>query len=110
VDWLFLLRGRAGWMAGRDRPRAPTPPAGHDVRVSERAMLVLSRKVGQELAIGDAGRVVVLSARRRSVLLGLDFPPDVEVYRMELLERKSPHERSDANGRNAKNGNFETAG
>ena len=48
-------------------------------------MLVLSRRVGEELWIDDNIRVVVLETRRGQVRLGIQAPRDVPVLRKELL-------------------------
>lgn len=55
-------------------------------------MLVLSRKVGEEIVIGDDVRVRVLSIQGNQIRLGFIAPRDVQIHREELLraERKSP--------------------
>lgn len=47
-------------------------------------MLVLSRKVGQSLIIGNNIRVKVVEIRGQQVRLGLEAPSDVTVVREEL--------------------------
>ncbi len=47
-------------------------------------MLVLSRKINEEIVIGSAIRVVVLKVARGKVKLGLTAPSDVTIYREEL--------------------------
>lgn len=47
-------------------------------------MLVLQRKLGEEVFIGDDVVVKVLSIRGRRVKLGFRCPPDVPVRRREL--------------------------
>lgn len=49
-------------------------------------MLVLSRKVGQELVIGDNIRVVVSRVAGNRVSLGIQAPDSVHVIRAELQE------------------------
>lgn len=49
-------------------------------------MLVLSRKVGQELIIGDNIRIVVSRVAGNRVSLAIDAPNDVHVIRAELQE------------------------
>ena len=53
-------------------------------------MLVLSRRVGEELWIDDNIRVVVLETRRGQVRLGIQAPRDVPVLREELLGSREP--------------------
>lgn len=47
-------------------------------------MLVLSRKVGQEIVIGDNITVVVNKIQGNRVTLGIEAPDDVNIYRGEL--------------------------
>lgn len=53
-------------------------------------MLVLSRKVGEEIIIGDNIRVRVLSVQGNQIRLGFIAPREVGIQRQELLsgERK----------------------
>ena len=51
-------------------------------------MLVLQRKVGEEIEIGDCIRVVVLEFRGDKVRLGVVAPAEVTVDRGEIAERK----------------------
>jgi len=48
-------------------------------------MLVLSRKVGQKLILGDGIVVTVLEATGTRVRLGIEAPPDVKIMREELV-------------------------
>ena len=48
-------------------------------------MLVVSRKAGQEVIIGDNIRVAVLSVRGSQVRLGFEAPVEVPIRRDELL-------------------------
>ncbi len=50
-------------------------------------MLVLERRVGERLRIGDAVQVVVLSVRNGEVRLGIVAPRDVEVFREDIYRR-----------------------
>ena len=47
-------------------------------------MLVLTRRVGQEIVIDNDIRIVVISIRGASVRLGFAAPPDVAVDRAEI--------------------------
>jgi carbon storage regulator len=47
-------------------------------------MLVLSRKVGEEIVIGDNIRVKVLSVRGNQIRLGFTAPDNVVIHREEL--------------------------
>jgi carbon storage regulator len=50
-------------------------------------MLMLGRRVGDSIMIGDEIRVVVVSFDGRMVKLGVDAPKDIPVHRTEVYER-----------------------
>lgn len=50
-------------------------------------MLVLGRKAGQKIMIGDNIVVSVLSAQGSQFRIGIDAPPDVAVHREEIYEK-----------------------
>ena len=50
-------------------------------------MLVLSRKEGQKIQIGDNITLVVLGGGGKTVRLGIEAPPDVPVHRAEVAAR-----------------------
>ena len=52
-------------------------------------MLVLSRKVGEEVVIGDTIEVVVLKVAGGRVKLGVSCPRDVNIRRKELCRRQA---------------------
>ena len=47
-------------------------------------MLVLSRKVGEEIVIGDNIKLVVSRVRGNRVTIGIDAPDNVRIVRGEL--------------------------
>jgi carbon storage regulator len=49
-------------------------------------MLVLSRKVGEEVVIGEGIRVRVLAIQGNQIRLGFVAPRDVQIHREELLQ------------------------
>lgn len=52
-------------------------------------MLVLSRKLGEKIFIGDGITVTVVDIDRGKIRLGIDAPRDVLIFRSELiLEQK----------------------
>ena len=56
-------------------------------------MLVLSRKIGEEVVIGDNIRVRIVEIRGNRVKIGLEAPADVSFRRQELLptrDRNAP--------------------
>lgn len=48
-------------------------------------MLVLSRKHGEQLLIGNSIMVTVVGIQSGRVRLGIEAPPDISVVRSELL-------------------------
>ncbi|WP_308536591.1 carbon storage regulator CsrA [uncultured Mobiluncus sp.] len=52
-------------------------------------MLVLSRRIGEKIVIGDGIVVTVVEVHRDSVRLGVDAPRSVPVNRAELLQAVS---------------------
>jgi carbon storage regulator len=53
------------------------------------AMLVLTRRVGEEIVVGDGIRVTVVAIKRGTIRLGITAPPSVTVLRQELLTRQA---------------------
>jgi carbon storage regulator len=51
-------------------------------------MLVLTRKVGQEIIIGDNIRITITQVKGDRVRIGIDAPTDVSVDRHEVHERR----------------------
>jgi len=49
-------------------------------------MLVLARKVGERLRIGDSIEIVVVEVKGDTVRLGLTAPRGVAIYRQEIYE------------------------
>ncbi len=54
-------------------------------------MLVLTRRVGEEIVIANDIHVIVLSVKGKHTRLGITAPSSVPVTRMELLARTPPH-------------------
>jgi carbon storage regulator len=50
-------------------------------------MLVLTRRVGESLVIGDNITVVILSSDDGALRLGISAPREVEVHREEVYRR-----------------------
>jgi len=50
-------------------------------------MLILTRRIGESLQIGDNVKITVLSVRGNQIQLGIDAPPEIAVHREEIYER-----------------------
>jgi carbon storage regulator len=50
-------------------------------------MLVLTRKAGEKLVIGDNVTVTILSVKGVQVRIGIDAPLEIQVHREEIYQR-----------------------
>ncbi len=50
-------------------------------------MLILTRKVGECIVIGDSIKVHVIDIRGQQVRLGIEAPADTSVYREEIYQK-----------------------
>jgi len=51
-------------------------------------MLVLSRKVGEEIVVGSNIHITVVAVRGENVRIGISAPKDVAVDRQEVHEKR----------------------
>jgi len=50
-------------------------------------VLVLTRKLGESIVIGNNVRVTILEMQGKQIRLGIEAPPEVPVHRGEVYER-----------------------
>ncbi len=62
-------------------------------------MLILGRKAGESILIGDGIRIVVIACERGGVRLGIEAPNDVPILRGEIVtDVAEENKRASASG------------
>ena len=55
--------------------------------IVEGTMLLLTRKLGENIRIGDDVKITIVEVKGNHVKLGIDAPASVKVHREEIYER-----------------------
>jgi carbon storage regulator len=55
-------------------------------------VLILSRREGEAVMIGDDVTIVVLGIKGRQVRVGISAPKNINIYREEILSRLEPND------------------
>ena len=56
-------------------------------------MLILTRRAGESLIIGDYVKVTVLNIKGSQIRLGIEAPQDISVHREEVYQRIQKEEK-----------------
>ena len=61
-------------------------------------MLVLTRKPGEGIIIGDSVTIRIIEVKSGSIRIGIDAPGDTKIYRQEGYDRNRPDNSETAAG------------
>ncbi len=59
-------------------------------------MLIFTRRIGEEIRIGDDIRVRIIDIKGKQVRLGIEAPPEVIIHREEIYRRINEAARQEA--------------
>ena len=59
-------------------------------------MLILTRRVGEALMIGENTKIVVLGVKGSQIRLGINAPKDIMVHREEIFDKIQEEKRQES--------------
>lgn len=65
--------------------------------ITESTMLVLTRKIGEGIVIGDDVTITVVEMKGTTVRIGIDAPREKKIYRQEIFDKIVKENRDAAN-------------
>ena len=72
-------------------------------------MLILTRRVGESVVIGEDVTVTVLGVKGNQVRIGINAPKTVAVHREEIFERIKREQQGEPSGESENSAEFVTA-
>lgn len=60
---------------------------------TENKMLILSRKLGESIMIGDDIKITITEIHKSYIKLGIDAPKDTSIKRNELIEKENKDDK-----------------
>ena len=61
-------------------------------------MLILTRRVGEALMVGENTKIVVLGVKGSQIRLGINAPKDIMVHREEIFDKIQEEKKQESSG------------
>jgi carbon storage regulator len=81
------MHGKAGVYPDRRRQAQDGRSVTYKARQGRLGVLIFTRRVGEEIRIGDDIRVKIIDIKGKQVRLGIEAPPEVVIHRQEIYQR-----------------------